>query len=53
VEAAQTQDTAPILITGSLFVVGEGREAIGLAKPDLDWLALNRTADRTTITDRP
>ena len=43
VEAARTRDTAPILITGSLFVVGEGREAIGLAKPDLDWLALNRT----------
>jgi dihydrofolate synthase/folylpolyglutamate synthase len=53
VEAARARDTAPVLITGSLFVVGEGREAIGLAKPDLDWLALNRTADRTTITDRP
>jgi len=45
VEAAQARDKAPVLITGSLFVVGEGREAIGLAEPDLDWLALNRTAN--------
>jgi dihydrofolate synthase/folylpolyglutamate synthase len=44
IEAAWARDEAPVLITGSLFVVGEGREALGLAEPDLDWLALNRTA---------
>ena len=48
VEAAKARDTGPILITGSLFVVGEGREAFGLAEPDLDWLALNRAAAATT-----
>jgi dihydrofolate synthase/folylpolyglutamate synthase len=53
VEAAWTRDNAPILITGSLFVVGEGREAIGLAEPDLDWLALHRTHVATTTSDRP
>jgi dihydrofolate synthase / folylpolyglutamate synthase len=52
VEAAWTLDTAPILITGSLFVVGEGREAVGLAEPDLDWLALNQI-DRATTTSDP
>jgi dihydrofolate synthase/folylpolyglutamate synthase len=53
VEAARARDNAPILITGSLFVVGEGREAIGLAEPDFDWLALNRTAAANTTSDRP
>lgn len=52
VEVALARDDAPVLITGSLFVVGEGREAVGLAKPDLDWLALNRTAAATTTGDR-
>lgn len=32
---------APLLITGSLFVAGEGREAFGLAQPDDIWRALN------------
>jgi dihydrofolate synthase/folylpolyglutamate synthase len=53
VDVAMARDTAPILVTGSLFVVGEGREAIGLAEPDLDWLALSRTAAPTTTSDRP
>jgi dihydrofolate synthase/folylpolyglutamate synthase len=52
VEAAWASDTAPVLITGSLFVVGEGREAVGLAEPDLDWIALNRTDRSTTTSDR-
>jgi folylpolyglutamate synthase/dihydropteroate synthase len=52
VAAAGARDTAAVLITGSLFVVGEGREAVGLAEPDLEWLALNRTAAATTISDR-
>ena len=43
---------SPVLVTGSLFVVGEGREAIGLAEPDLDWLALNRAA-ATIASNRP
>jgi dihydrofolate synthase/folylpolyglutamate synthase len=41
-DVARTRDRGPVLITGSLFVVGEGREAIGLAEPDREWLALNR-----------
>ena len=52
VAAAWEREKAPVLITGSLFVVGEGREAVGLAEPDLDWLDLNRTAAATTISDR-
>ncbi len=52
VAAAGARDTAAVLITGSLFVVGEGREAVGLAEPDFEWLALNRTAAATTISDR-
>jgi dihydrofolate synthase/folylpolyglutamate synthase len=31
----------PVLVTGSLFVVGEAREALGLAEPDEEWRALN------------
>lgn len=46
VATARVHQEGPILITGSLFVVGEGREAIGLAEPDRVWLALN-TAGRT------
>jgi dihydrofolate synthase/folylpolyglutamate synthase len=42
VAAARARDGKPLLITGSLFVVGEAREAVGLAAPDLEWLALNR-----------
>jgi dihydrofolate synthase / folylpolyglutamate synthase len=41
IAAAQKTSPAPLLITGSLFVVGEGREALGLAQPDLTWRALN------------
>jgi folylpolyglutamate synthase/dihydropteroate synthase len=53
VEAARARDNGPVLITGSLFVVGEGREAFGLAEADLDWIALNRASAATTTDDRP
>lgn len=39
--AAEDTVPAPLLITGSLFVAGEGREAFGLAQPDDVWRALN------------
>ena len=42
-DVARKRHQGPVLITGSLFVVGEGREAVGLAAPDHEWLALNRT----------
>lgn len=32
---------SPILVTGSLFVAGEAREALGLAAPDEAWRVLN------------
>lgn len=32
---------SPLLVTGSLFVAGEAREALGLAEPDLEWAAIN------------
>jgi dihydrofolate synthase/folylpolyglutamate synthase len=51
VDAATARDACPILITGSLFVVGEGREAFGLAEPDLEWVALNRGAPSPSHTD--
>jgi len=51
VDAAKARDGESILITGSLFVVGEGREAFGLAEPDLEWLALNRGATSPPNTD--
>ncbi len=53
VDVARTRDVGPILITGSLFVVGEGREAVGLAEPDLEWLALNRAGAAPADTDDP
>jgi len=52
VDVARQRDDAPILITGSLFVVGEGREAFALAEPDVEWLALNRAAAATTTSNR-
>jgi dihydrofolate synthase / folylpolyglutamate synthase len=51
VEASKTRDEGPILITGSLFVVGEGREAFGLAEPDLEWIALNRAGTTSSDTN--
>jgi dihydrofolate synthase / folylpolyglutamate synthase len=42
VEVARSSDLGHLLITGSLFVVAEGREALGLAQPDRVWLALNK-----------
>src|SRR4051812_35518026 len=53
VEVAWARDEAPVLITGSLFVVGEAREAIGLAEPDLDWHTFNRTPPATSTSDHP
>jgi dihydrofolate synthase / folylpolyglutamate synthase len=44
VAAANTRDAGTVLITGSLFVVGEGREAFALAEPDREWLVLNQSA---------
>jgi dihydrofolate synthase / folylpolyglutamate synthase len=49
-----TRDEGPVLLTGSLFVVGEGREAVGLAEPDREWLALNRAGTAPVNTgNRP
>jgi dihydrofolate synthase / folylpolyglutamate synthase len=42
--AARQGEEGPLLVTGSLFVVGEAREALGLAAPDLLWAALNEAA---------
>ena len=36
-----TRASSPLLVTGSLFVAGEAREALGLAEPDLEWAAIN------------
>lgn len=44
-------DDAPVLITGSLFVAGEAREALGLAEPDHAWRRLNET--RAVRTSAP
>ena len=53
-DAARTRDDGPVLTTGSLFVVGEGREALGLAEPDHEWIALNRAAAAPASTsNRP
>jgi dihydrofolate synthase / folylpolyglutamate synthase len=51
VAAGKARDSQPILVTGSLFVVGEGREAFGLAEPDRDWLALNRASSTASNLD--
>ena len=34
-------DDSPLLVTGTLFVAGEVREAFGLAEPDREWAAIN------------
>lgn len=34
-------DRSPVLLTGSLFVAGEGREALGIARADDMWRELN------------
>jgi dihydrofolate synthase/folylpolyglutamate synthase len=49
-DVARARDQGPVLITGSLFVVGEGREAVGLAEPDREWLALNRAGTASPNT---
>ncbi|MFT4038372.1 MAG: folylpolyglutamate synthase/dihydrofolate synthase family protein [Thermomicrobiales bacterium] len=44
VEAALLQlagEDSLVLATGSLFVAGEVREALGLAEPDREWAAIN------------
>jgi folylpolyglutamate synthase/dihydropteroate synthase len=48
-DRALHQQSAPLLVTGSLFVAGEAREALGLAAPDRDWEALNTQARRPAI----
>ena len=48
---ALATDTAPLLITGSLFVAGEGREALGLAEPDRAWHALIAAGRARTPAD--
>jgi dihydrofolate synthase/folylpolyglutamate synthase len=54
ITAARAAGSAPILVTGSLFVVGEAREALGLATPDAVWNALNQagTAERNASSVR-
>ena len=34
-------DDSPLLVTGTLFVAGAVREALGLAEPDREWAAIN------------
>jgi dihydrofolate synthase/folylpolyglutamate synthase len=41
VAAAIDGRPGPVLVTGSLFVAGEAREALGLASPDLVWRAIS------------
>jgi dihydrofolate synthase/folylpolyglutamate synthase len=41
VAAALAGERGALLITGSLFVAGEGREALGLAAPDEIWRTIN------------
>jgi dihydrofolate synthase/folylpolyglutamate synthase len=41
IESALRSSSAPLLVTGSLFVAGEAREALGLAQPDGVWADLN------------
>jgi dihydrofolate synthase/folylpolyglutamate synthase len=41
IELASRDSMNPLLITGSIFVAGEGREALGLAQPDSVWEELN------------
>jgi dihydrofolate synthase/folylpolyglutamate synthase len=48
VDFAVHSTVSPILVTGSLFVAGEGREALGLAAPDLEWHKLNAALARRT-----
>ena len=43
IKVVKERHPGPLLVTGSLFVVGEGREAFDLAIADLVWIALNRT----------
>jgi dihydrofolate synthase/folylpolyglutamate synthase len=47
-DRAEADQTGPLLVTGSLFVAGEAREALGLAAPDLDWEALNTRVQSPT-----
>ncbi len=51
IEFALAGEPSPLLITGSLFVAGEGREALGLATPDLHLRQLNMA--KSSRTDAP
>jgi dihydrofolate synthase / folylpolyglutamate synthase len=46
---ALDSSASPLLITGSLFVAGEGREALGRAQPDLAWIALNSSTSSAAL----
>jgi dihydrofolate synthase/folylpolyglutamate synthase len=50
IATARERGSTPLVVTGSLFVAGEGREALGLATPDLEWRALN---EQKTSPSRP
>jgi dihydrofolate synthase/folylpolyglutamate synthase len=41
IELAMESSANPVLVTGSIFVAGEAREALGLAQPDIVWDELN------------
>jgi hypothetical protein len=43
----------PLLVTGSLFVVGEAREALALAAPDIIWQSLNEGQDKAETAQNP
>jgi dihydrofolate synthase/folylpolyglutamate synthase len=53
IAAAVASNDAPLLITGSLFVAAEAREAFGLAAPDVAWQELQRNAERPRDADSP
>jgi dihydrofolate synthase/folylpolyglutamate synthase len=44
IESAAGSSTGPLLVTGSLFVTGEAREALGLSQHDHVWEDLNRVS---------
>lgn len=53
IERAMTTTHSPILVTGSLFVAGEGREAFGFATPDHEWRRLNQEIQSRTDAPKP
>jgi dihydrofolate synthase/folylpolyglutamate synthase len=53
IAAAISSGDGPLLVTGSLFVAAEAREAFGLAAPDVTWQELNRDAERPRNAGSP